>query len=188
MQTATLPISYVLTHLNPFAIVGRESLYDDHNQNDALELYDLVTQTGELTTAYLQDRTHYLRASMQRNEWDVQHLTAASGDGELYWDAEAGQFMSEPAVGTTFGVDTDNLVHYRFSWETVLGGATSIFQGTDGNEPITGNEQNDQLNGSRGDDIISGNDCLTTDADENYLSAEMIGCRNKITYLANCFC
>ncbi|MCU7837979.1 MAG: lipase family protein, partial [Candidatus Thiodiazotropha sp. (ex Troendleina suluensis)] len=74
---------YALAHLNPFAITGRESLYDDHNQNDELELYDPVTQTGELTTAYLQDRTHYLRASLQRNEWDVQHLTAASGDGEL---------------------------------------------------------------------------------------------------------
>ncbi|MCU7850417.1 MAG: hypothetical protein KZQ89_21055, partial [Candidatus Thiodiazotropha sp. (ex Lucinoma kastoroae)] len=105
---------YALTHLNPFAIVGRESLYDDHNQNDELELYDPVTQTGTLTEEYLQDRTHYLRASLQRNEWDVQHLTAASGDGVVYWDAEAGQFMSVPTVGTTFGVDTDNLVHYRF--------------------------------------------------------------------------
>ncbi|MCU7850422.1 MAG: hypothetical protein KZQ89_21080 [Candidatus Thiodiazotropha sp. (ex Lucinoma kastoroae)] len=118
---------YALTHLNPFAIVGRESLYDDHNQNDELELYDPVTQTGELTTAYLQDRTHYLRASLQRNEWDVQHLTAASGDGELFWDAEAGQFMSVPTVGTTFGVDTENLVHYRFGGD-----------GDEGNDELAG--------------------------------------------------
>ncbi|MCU7860758.1 MAG: hypothetical protein KZQ86_13220, partial [Candidatus Thiodiazotropha sp. (ex Lucinoma kastoroae)] len=155
---------YALAHLNPFAIVGRESLYDDHNQNDELELYDPVTQTGELTTAYLQDRTHYLRASLQRNEWDVQHLTAASGDGELFWDAEAGQFLSEPTVGTTFGVDTENLVHYRFGGEGD--------DGDDGGDGGDGDEGNDDLAGGNKDDLIyggAGNDELTGNDGDDYL-------------------
>lgn len=154
---------YALTHLNPFAITGRESLYDDHNQNDELELYDPATQTGELTTEYLRDRTHYLRASMQRNEWDVQHLTAASGDGVVYWDAATGQFMSVPEVGTTFGVDTDNLVHYRFGGdgnetndELAGGNKDDLIYGGAGNDELTGNDGDDYLEGNAGIDKLDG--------------------------------
>ncbi|MCU7837983.1 MAG: hypothetical protein KZQ94_01240 [Candidatus Thiodiazotropha sp. (ex Troendleina suluensis)] len=118
---------YALAHLNPFAITGRESLYDDHNQYDELELYDPATQTGELTTAYLEDRTHYLRASLQRNEWDVQHLTAASGDGVVYWDANAGEFASASDPEIVVRQDWDDLVHYRFGGD-----------GDEGNDELAG--------------------------------------------------
>ncbi|MCG8015397.1 MAG: hypothetical protein JAY97_04205 [Candidatus Thiodiazotropha sp. 'RUGA'] len=146
---------YALTHLNAFAITGRDTIYEDHNQNGELDLFDSVTQTGELTQAYLQDRSHYLQVVMQRNEMDVQYLAATSGDGELYWDAAAGQFMSVPEVGTTFGVDTDNLVHYRF------GGDDDEFNGElDGrnkNDLIYGGGGNDTMNGNAGDDYLEGN-------------------------------
>ncbi|MCU7918440.1 MAG: hypothetical protein KZQ95_08800 [Candidatus Thiodiazotropha sp. (ex Epidulcina cf. delphinae)] len=154
-----------LTHLNPFAIVGKASLYDDHNQNHELDLYDPVTQTGTLTDEYLQDRTHYLRATLQRNDGDAQHLTAASGDGELYWDAEAGEFMSEPAAGTTFGVDTDNLVHYRFggdgdedAGELSGGNKADLIYGGGGNDTLNGGDGDDYLEGNAGIDKLDGGD------------------------------
>ncbi|MCU7937274.1 MAG: hypothetical protein KZQ99_20835 [Candidatus Thiodiazotropha sp. (ex Dulcina madagascariensis)] len=156
---------YALAHLYPFAIVGKASLYDDHNQNHELDLYDPVEQTGALTDEYLQDRTHYLRATLQRNDGDAQHLTAASGDGELYWDAEAGEFMSEPAAGTTFGVDTDNMVHYRFggdgdedAGELSGGNKADLIYGGAGNDTLNGGDGDDYLEGNAGIDKLDGGD------------------------------
>ncbi|MCU7805080.1 MAG: hypothetical protein KZQ96_17975 [Candidatus Thiodiazotropha sp. (ex Lucinoma borealis)] len=118
--------------------------------NFTIQPHKLVPVTDE----YLRDHAHYLRASMQRNEWDVQHLTAAFGDCELYWDTEAGQFLSEPAVGTTFGVDTDDLVRYRLGVE------------------------------EGGIDGVTDSRWLVSCIGGVHLSGGIIGCRNKTTYLA----
>jgi hypothetical protein len=142
-----LAYRYALTHLDPFAVTGDVGLFDQHNQNNELELYDSATQTGELTQAYLQDRARYLRATLLRNENDVQSLTATTDDGELYWDAEAGQLIAAPTVGTTFGVDTENLIHYRFGGD-----------GDERNGELDGGSNNDLIYGGGGDDILNGND------------------------------
>ncbi|MCU7890862.1 MAG: hypothetical protein KZQ78_04280 [Candidatus Thiodiazotropha sp. (ex Ustalcina ferruginea)] len=117
---------YALTHLDPFAVTGDAGLYDQHNQNDELELYDPATQTGTLTDEYLQDRTYYLRAMMHRNEFDLTNLTT-SGNGVFFWDANAGEFASTSDPEIVVRQDWDDLVHYRFGGE--------------------GNETNDELTG-----------------------------------------
>ncbi|MCU7850517.1 MAG: hypothetical protein KZQ89_21605 [Candidatus Thiodiazotropha sp. (ex Lucinoma kastoroae)] len=137
---------YALAHLNPFAIVGRESLYDDHNQNDELELYDPVTQTGTLTDNYLQDRTYYLRAMMHRNEFDLANLTT-SGDGVFFWDANAGEFASASDPEIVVRQDWDDLVHYRFGGE-----------GDEGNDELAGGNKDDLIYGGAGNDELTGND------------------------------
>ncbi|MGD9169497.1 MAG: calcium-binding protein, partial [Candidatus Thiodiazotropha sp.] len=144
---ASIVYRYALLHLNPFAITGNDALYTQHNSEGELELFDPATQTGELTHAYLQDRACYFQALMYRNKNDLQHLTATTDDGELYWDAEAGQLIAAPTVGTTFGVDTENLIHYRFGGE-----------GDERNGELDGGSNNDLIYGGGGDDILNGND------------------------------
>ncbi|MCG7865350.1 MAG: hypothetical protein JAY74_03145, partial [Candidatus Thiodiazotropha taylori] len=146
---------YALTHLNPFVITGQDLIYEDHNQNGELDLFDPLAQAGELTQAYLQDRTYFLQAVMQRNEQNVQSLTATTGHGELYWDATAGQFMSIPEAGTTFGVDVDSMVNYRFGGEDDE--TNGELDGRNNNDHIYGGGGNDTLNGNAGNDYLEGN-------------------------------
>ncbi|MCG8015399.1 MAG: hypothetical protein JAY97_04215 [Candidatus Thiodiazotropha sp. 'RUGA'] len=151
---------YALTHLNPFVITGQDMIYEDHNQNGELDLFDPLAQAGELTQAYLQDRTYFLQAVMQRNDQNVQSLTATTGQGELYWDATAGQFMSIPVAGTTFGVDVDSMVNYRFGGEDDE--TNGELDGRNNNDHIYGGGGNDTLNGNAGNDYLEGNSGIDT--------------------------
>ncbi|MCU7837987.1 MAG: hypothetical protein KZQ94_01260 [Candidatus Thiodiazotropha sp. (ex Troendleina suluensis)] len=58
---------YALMHLNPFAVTGRDDLYDRHNDMDQLERYEETTQEGELTPSNLQDRAEFLVLLNQMN-------------------------------------------------------------------------------------------------------------------------
>ncbi|MCM8857952.1 MAG: hypothetical protein LC539_19875 [Candidatus Thiodiazotropha sp.] len=58
---------YALMHLNPFAVTGRDDLYDRHNDMDQLERYEETTQEGELTQSNLQDRAEFLVLLNQMN-------------------------------------------------------------------------------------------------------------------------
>ena len=145
---------YALTNLNPFAITGRESLYDDHNQNGELEVYNSDTQTGALTEAYLQDRTYYLRAMMHRNEFDVENLTT-TGDGVYFWDADAGGFASVSDPEIVVRQDWDDLGHYRFGGDGDENNGE--LDGKNRDDLIYGGGGNDTLNGNAGDDYLEGN-------------------------------
>ncbi|MCU7841954.1 MAG: hypothetical protein KZQ94_21615 [Candidatus Thiodiazotropha sp. (ex Troendleina suluensis)] len=58
---------YALMHLNPFAVTGRDDLYDRHNDMDQLERYEETIQEGELTQSNLQDRAEFLVLRNQTN-------------------------------------------------------------------------------------------------------------------------
>ena len=51
---------YALVNLNPFAIIGDNTIYANHNQNNELELENL-------TDEYLQDRSQFLQANLTAN-------------------------------------------------------------------------------------------------------------------------
>ena len=51
---------YALKELNPFAVVGNNAIYDLHNTNGDLDLYNPATGTGALTNRYLADRAEML--------------------------------------------------------------------------------------------------------------------------------
>ncbi|MEW8050970.1 MAG: hypothetical protein AB2792_10840 [Candidatus Thiodiazotropha sp.] len=123
---------YALAHLNPFVITGRESLYDDHNQNGELELYDPITQAGEITQAYLEDRSAFLALLNQ------------------------GNITGEPVPGEEvefYDVARDIVARY----DNYLQPPHRIYFGGDGDEALSGMSKSDRLYGGGGNDSLTGN-------------------------------
>ncbi|MEW8350914.1 MAG: calcium-binding protein [Candidatus Thiodiazotropha taylori] len=162
---------YALMQLNSFAISGRESLYDEHNRNGELELYDAILESGLLTDQYISDRAYYLTELLDRNIHDLQNLTI-SGDGALFWDADEGQFVSASDPEVVVRQDWDILEHYRFGGDgderegqltggsradqIYGGGGEDILMGNEGNDYLEGNDGVDTLDGGDGDDELHG--------------------------------
>lgn len=123
---------YALAHLNPFVITGRESLYDDHNENGELELYDSITQVGEITQAYLEDRSAFLALLNQ------------------------GNITGEPVPGEEvefYDVARDIVACY----DNYLQPPHRIYFGGDGDEALSGMSNRDRLYGGGGNDTLNGN-------------------------------
>ncbi|MEW8417974.1 MAG: calcium-binding protein [Candidatus Thiodiazotropha endolucinida] len=123
---------YALAHLNPFVITGRESLYDDHNENGELELYDSITQAGEITQAYLEDRSAFLALLNQ------------------------GNITGEPVPGEEvefYDVARDIVARY----DNYLQPPHRIYFGGDGDEALSGISNRDRLYGGGGNDTLNGN-------------------------------
>ncbi|MCG7904954.1 MAG: hypothetical protein JAY95_00325, partial [Candidatus Thiodiazotropha taylori] len=162
---------YALMQLNPFAISGRDSLYDEHNRNGELELYDAILESGVLTDQYISDRAYYLTELLDRNIHDLQNLTI-SGAGALFWDADEGQFVSASDPEVVVRQDWDILEHYRFGGDgderegqltggsradqIYGGGGEDILMGNEGNDYLEGNDGVDTLDGGDGDDELHG--------------------------------
>ncbi|PAU65234.1 hypothetical protein BZL41_07435, partial [Pseudomonas sp. PIC25] len=62
---SSLAYRYALVETNPFVILGRDSLYERHNQHGELELYDSTTGTGKLTIEWLTARADLLNRQIQ---------------------------------------------------------------------------------------------------------------------------
>ncbi|MEW8693438.1 MAG: hypothetical protein AB2535_20575, partial [Candidatus Thiodiazotropha endolucinida] len=145
---------YALTHLNPFAITGRESLYDDHNQNGELELYNQITQAGEITQNYLADRAAFLATLNTFNRTnesiDGNHLVEFQD-----WDNGS---VRQSAMITAAGDGTSQRVFFGDEQRDTLAGGTDEdrLYGAGGNDTLTGNAGNDYLEGNAGIDKLNG--------------------------------
>ena len=58
---------YALVNLNIFAVTGSDSLYENHNSNGLLDLFNPETGEGQLTEEYLKDRAEMLKTLVQFN-------------------------------------------------------------------------------------------------------------------------
>ncbi|MBT3029756.1 MAG: hypothetical protein KME36_01440 [Candidatus Thiodiazotropha sp. (ex Lucina pensylvanica)] len=139
---------YALTHLNPFAITGRESIYDDHNENGELELYNQITQAGEITQNYLADRAAFLATL---NAFNRTNESIVGNNLIEFQDWDNGSVRLSAMITAT----GDNLSQHVFfgdkQRDTLAGGADEDrLYGGGGNDTLTGNAGNDYLEGNAG--------------------------------------
>ncbi|MCU7869288.1 MAG: hypothetical protein KZQ98_12250 [Candidatus Thiodiazotropha sp. (ex Lucinoma borealis)] len=149
---------YALMHLNPFAVTGRDDLYDRHNDMDQLERYEETTQEGELTQSNLQDRAEFLVLLNQMN------LNDASVSGRRREFNELEQEILASVQSTDGGAEAYQ--RYHFGRESAPNNADEMpggrnhdhLYGSMGNDLLTGNAGNDYLEGNAGIDTLNGNE------------------------------
>ncbi len=162
-----LAYRYALKALNPFAIVGDNSLYAIHNPNGELDLYDTIVKTGSLTSAWLTDRAQMLAFAHTVNTNDARSIPSNEvSDQVRYTDLGAvaagkgGDFVVHLLGGTanfngpntrriTFGGDAGEYIRGRDN-------ADSLY-GEGGSDYLQGNAGNDYLEGGRGMDVYEYN-------------------------------
>ena len=160
---------YALSRLTPFVILGDESLFDGHNANGQLELYDAASGTGELSEHYLRDRAAML-------SWKMKFDTGAMDDDDYLFQSELlPARMDKPysEEWDSWSVNGDwNFVDLAAGNDGGLlslfidGRGDSIFTadpdhqiifGSSAGELIEGLEATDRLYGGVGDDTLVGN-------------------------------
>lgn len=158
-----LAYRYALRELNPFAILGPDSLYTDHNANGALGLFvESPTATAGMTSAYIADRARFLSWKMQINAADA--LNVAFSNDSRTWSFEDrtlnyGVLISRVGATTSptpsqisrviFGSDADS--------QSLLGGIDNDhLYGGAGNDLLDGKAGSDYLEGNAGDDTLIG--------------------------------
>ena len=152
---------YALVNGNSFALVGDDTLYDAHNANGELNLYDPAAGQGSLTSEYLADRATWLAgqlaANTQDQSIDVSGTTAA-------WDERIGaetNYQNTTEVGTSNtlyqGDKTINLFGMGDQTVTPVDYMRQIKFGAGQTDTLTGGNKDDRLYGMAGDDTLQGN-------------------------------
>ena len=136
-----LAIRYALTHLDSFAVFGNTNLYNPHNQNGELDLYDEITREGKLTQNYLEDRARFLALLNERNLTDASVL----GDAIEFFDKSSGELA---LYDNAYGGDRS---HYHFGDDDA-----DQLQGGKNADHLYGDTGNDTLVGNGGDDYLEG--------------------------------
>jgi Ca2+-binding RTX toxin-like protein len=129
---------YALMALNAFAIVGSDSLYDPHNRNGELNLYDLENDTG-LTDGWIDARSDMVVSLLRYN---TRNGGAAAGITKRYEDRATGT-----ALGLAAGLE--RVVFGGTTKDTIIGG--------DARDKLFGGDSRDILNGLSDDDYVEGN-------------------------------
>lgn len=156
--SAALAYRYALKELNPFAIVGNNVLYDLHNQNGELDLYNPVTKKGTLTSTWLTNRAAFLAwkntaytadaTSIIRTEFGVnnrsQYADLATRLSITLSEVElpAGSASARQLV---FGSDISEVLEGRSKADALYGGG--------GADYLRGRLDNDILEGGTGMDV-----------------------------------
>ncbi len=157
-----LAYRYALKALNPFAIVGDNSLYAIHNQKGELDLYDPVAKTGSLTEAWLTDRAAFLALKNAANTADMTSIIRPEfgvGNRSQYVDLATGYSvtLSEVELPTgsasarqlVFGGDHGEVLNGRSKSDALYGGG--------GSDYLIGRLDNDYLEGGAGMDVYEYN-------------------------------
>lgn len=155
---------YALTELNPFVVLGAD--YTVHAANGALDRYDPVTGSGQITDQYLADRAEFLVRKNWFNTNDrlpvKRNLEAA--DSHLY-QTDNTLFIDETSrykIAQGFDPDTPyaNIQHYYFGDKNdnshTGGGMADVLYGGAGNDTLTGGMGDDYLEGNTGADNLVG--------------------------------
>lgn len=139
---------YALVNLNPFVITGNASLYDAHNGDDRLELYDPATGTGMLTENYLEDRAAALTIMLAANMTN-------NANAQQRWDGNVSiNYLQVDGQGD--GEDLARKIgRGRRGGRTAATQEYVIFGSDSGDRLIAGNGSS-RLYGGDGDDILRG--------------------------------
>ncbi len=164
---------YALRELNPFVVLGDDTLYAPFNADGELDTYDPVSGKG-LTESWLRDRAELALAVFERNVRDAGYLVRESGQNLLYEARTqvAGGGDGAPvgvafAVGTLgaaslqgaelLGNDARNAeVLAQMSASVRTGGGVYVGFGADGSDLLFGGSLDDRIYGGAGDDRLDG--------------------------------
>ncbi len=172
---------YALQEINSFIITGNQDIYDQHNLDHSLELYDPATGLG-MTAKYIEDRAAFLTAKISMglsntlfHEVDVtqsdkrKFIQLAPGGSVVERADEVGKGLLDFSTNKNiiFGSDVSDRKEI-FSTSAYIdhvyggGGIDTIF-GQAGDDYIEGNADDDVLVGGEGADKLyggNGNDTL----------------------------
>jgi len=158
---------YALLNLTPFALVGNDAVYDPHNANGEIDLYDPATGSGNLSDRYLQDRGAMLAWKMQFDTQDQSYgddwnSLTTSGDWDFIDQATLldGQPLKLAIDGVSLGAPTHQIV---FGSEQADAGAAALTGGDNadrlyggGGDHFLGGAGGVGVNGGEGDDYVEG--------------------------------
>jgi len=133
---------YALQHLNPFAIKGELSAYDNINPNDYSDIY-------------MKDRATFLYEVM--NKGNTGDIRAKNHYVDIDDDVEFNGYKNI----VTFGSDADDVIEgtdREFEGDRLYGeGGSDTIVGKKGNDYIEGGKGSDELHGGEGQDTIYAN-------------------------------
>ncbi|MES9957227.1 MAG: putative Ig domain-containing protein [Sedimenticola sp.] len=161
---ASIEFRYALLHLNPFILsgAGTKSLYDQHNTNGELDVFDQNTGKGELSENYLADRAKLLFLVLNDNaNYDNDDFNRYTTEFDIDVPHTAKDFtnvieISNPSLATNivFGSDNGGFVKGSVYDDHLYGSARDDFiTAKDGDDYLEGGKGNDKLDGGKGDDI-----------------------------------
>ncbi len=168
LTTTDIAYRYALVHLNPFAVTGAPSLYEPHNAQGDLDLYDPVTGTGTLTAEWIEARAEFLHYRMQAAIADSNVVvTIGDGDTVIYSDLSLDdghgglkvEAIQSSVSQVVFGQPDRNSQRIIGGSrdDRLFGGArVDWLYGLAGSDYLEGGKGNDLLDGGAGNDRLRG--------------------------------
>jgi hypothetical protein len=153
-----LAYRYALKSLNPFAVLGPDSLYGSENAGHSaggnLKLYvDALTTPAGMTERYIEDRAKMLAFLNAANIQDTKSLESPNVSGQvLYQD-----FVERTAVNTIKPKQTQLLVYSPgVQPDSTATNVRVVAFGTDSSDALQGRDNADRLFGGAGTDFLQG--------------------------------
>jgi VCBS repeat-containing protein len=180
-----LAYRYAIAHLDPFVVLGPNSLYETHNRNGELDLFRNETGQGQLTAEYTTDRVEMLHWKNARNLNDLPIVADPAGPARDYQDyrieerivvGETVEVVAADLVRVGGGISRKGLQQIAFGSSSKdslrgFGQSDRIYAGA-GDDVLVGQGGDDFLEGGTGRDVVSGgfgNDTLLGGADDDIL-------------------
>ncbi|MBL8072970.1 MAG: putative Ig domain-containing protein [Nitrospira sp.] len=158
-----LAYRYALKELNPFAISANtpqanDALYQVHNAQGQLTVFNPADGTGVLTEQFLADRALFLAEKIALNQRD---FSTSSGNIHFAdYAAESGADLGLVAYQIETGIDgqaDQELLFGSIGLDRLEGRSQDDhLYGGDGVDVLIGNEGNDYLQGDAGSDVLEG--------------------------------
>jgi len=150
-----LAYRYVLAALDPFVALGDGTIYEIHNQDSQLELYDATNRTGTLTAEWLQDRSAFLERKL--------YITSRNLD-KNYQDRSTSDLNAFPnapdARGNGYQLEAKHYQDFSSGFVASTGGPANPLQhvlfGGVASDQLRGAEREDRLYGGLGSDVLAG--------------------------------
>ncbi|MBX9904846.1 MAG: putative Ig domain-containing protein [Burkholderiales bacterium] len=164
--STALAYRYALKALNPFAIIGDNSLYAIHNEKSELNLYDPAQKTGNLTESWLTERAKLLEAVLLRNTQDNPDIAVIPvvDDREFeyrYYENGQERVLFAQAADHAPGALPTELIQFADDAGRYLNGSDHVLGdklfGGDSADIIEGRGGQDTLEGGRGMDLYTYN-------------------------------
>lgn len=190
---------YALSALNPFAVFGDDSIYEPHNRNGELDLFDPATGRG-MSEDYLRSRAEMAVALFERDISDAGYAERESGGNVLFESAAASPGEGgSGSVSVSIVASTDIKLHlagsesannqlrdaealrvmreeFRRAERVSFGGAgADKFRGGAKGDRFFGADGADLLDGKEGEDFLEGGpgaDILSGGAGDDVLDAQ----------------
>ncbi|MEW8203416.1 MAG: calcium-binding protein [Candidatus Thiodiazotropha endolucinida] len=163
---------YMMLGLNTLRQTDNPNVYEEYNAfynatiqytvngNGTLTVSDTRNAANTITIENYSDHRLGINTGSEYNRPNWLQPEHVSYWFDWYWSIDhADQYNVWWPTGVDLFEDAIRMAP-RFipiSWETLPGDATSIFEGSDRDEPMEGSQQNDRMDGGRGEDILSGN-------------------------------